>query len=199
MVSSVSTSPAANRKTGGFSLTEMLVTLLILVLASTLMATGIPAAIDVYHKIVKTSNAQLALSTTLAAMRAEIGMASDARVLTVDEKDKIYYYIPNEGCWASIQNSETYRGLEKQYYKGMPTASVSLEDLTPDGSSMPLMSDEAITESLEVNLTPIPATSDKAGVDLRLSVIDSISADKNVLASVGEGENTFRILTRFTE
>ena len=61
------------------------------------------------------------------------------------------------------------------------------------------MSDEAITESLEVNLTPIPATSDKAGVDLRLSVIDSISADKNVLASVGEGENTFRILTRFTE
>lgn len=199
MMSSVRRPTGTNRNVGGFSLTEMLATMLILVLASTLMATGIPAAIDVYHKIVKTSNAQLALSTTLAAMRSEIGMASDARVLTVDEKHKIYYFLPEEGCWASIQNSATFRGLEKQYYKGMPTATVELKDLATDGPSIPLMSDEAITEDLEVNITPISETSDRDGVDLKLSVVDSISTDKNMLASVGYGENTFRILTRFVE
>ena len=42
--------PDTRRDTAGFTLTEMLVTVLIMVLASTLLATGVPVAVDTYQR-----------------------------------------------------------------------------------------------------------------------------------------------------
>lgn len=189
------------RRTAGFSLTEMLVTTLILVLASTLLATGIPVAIDTYQRVVKTSNAQLALSTTLSALRSELGLATDVQI--PEGSAKVYYYSASEGCWASIGNSDASqtRGLVKQYYKGMPGSTRTVADLDVDGEPIPLVSNEAIsttnnTDALKVTLLN-PTKIDSSKVSVKIVVSDSA---ENPLASVGTGEaGPYRILTRFTE
>ncbi len=181
----------------GFTLTEMLVTLLILTLASTLMATGIPAAIDTYQKVVKTSNAQLALSTTLSILRSELGLATKVEIKGDEENAKIYYYSSGEGCWAWIGNdsSETasHRGLVKQYLKGMPTPTTPVEALVADGPSAPLVSNEAVTDTLKVSLKDASKVDAQDVVGVKIDVVDRAG---NKLASVGD-DSDYRILTRF--
>ena len=190
-------------KAEGFSLTEMLVTTLILALAAALMATGIPAAINAYQRVVKTSNAQLALSTTISALRSELGLATDVRVAS----GEIFYYSESEGCWVSVGNPESsdYRGLVKQYYKGMPTPSTPVSSLAVDGDPIPLVSNEAIattnvndalTVELEEEDHKDPKRPDNSSVDVTIVVTD---ASGNQLAAVGDDDSQYRILTRFAE
>ena len=99
-----------------FSLTEMMVAMLIMVLASTLMAAGIPVAIDTYQKTVKVANAQVALSTTVEVLKSELGRATD---IQYDATNKVIFYCADDGYWAAIRNTvdgESNHGLVKQYY-----------------------------------------------------------------------------------
>lgn len=64
----------------GFSLTELLATLIIVTLATIMVATGLPAAIDAYHNMVDVSNAQALLSTTTTILRNELAMSEDWEV-----------------------------------------------------------------------------------------------------------------------
>ena len=61
-----------NRK--GFTLTETLMAVLILVLASVVMVTGITAAIRAYQNMVDKANAQTLLSTTMTELRQVLQM-----------------------------------------------------------------------------------------------------------------------------
>lgn len=60
---------------------EALVATLILLLVSIILATGIPAAMRAYNNVVLASNAEVLLSTTMTALRNELGMATDIRVV----------------------------------------------------------------------------------------------------------------------
>ncbi len=74
----------------GFSLTELLVAVLILSMVSAVVAGGIPVARDAYTKVTVTANAQVLLSTTISALRSEIGPSKiDASDITT--KDSIIY------------------------------------------------------------------------------------------------------------
>lgn len=180
----------------GFTLTEMLVTVMLMTLASTLLATGVPVAIDAYQKTVNSANAQIALSTTLTVLRTEVGMSSDVRV--VDGK---IYYLSEEGYWASISNpvehgNDTYRGLEKQFYAGEPTSDEvdSVNGLTAIADMRyPLVTDSAVTAPLHVSFVVGPHTSHSEPLVISsISVIDE-STPPHELAEV---EN-YRILLRF--
>lgn len=70
------------RATAGFSLTEALVTLAILVMVSTIMATAVPAAYQSYQHIVDASNAHLLLSTTATRLRDELSVADPTTIKT---------------------------------------------------------------------------------------------------------------------
>lgn len=148
------------RRTGGFTLTEMLVTTLILLLASTIMTNGISVGIDTYHKTVTTANAQLALSTTIAALRGELGTAHNVYVDS-DDNQKVYYY--TDDGWASIGKLDVagqldaydYRGLVKQSYSGnavQPDGTVDVTALAPVGKQLPLIPDESITSTSRYEL-----------------------------------------------
>ena len=137
------------RSVQGFSLTEMLVTLLILALASTMLATGVPVALRTYHNTVNSANAQVALSTTATALRRELSLATDIRY----DGGKIYYLSPSEHCWISIGNStdaDERQGLEKQYYKGVPSDATGVTGLEETGTPVPLISNAVITDALNV-------------------------------------------------
>ena len=61
----------------GFSIGEMLVAVLILVMVSAVVAAGVPVAANAYYKVVDSANAQMLLSTTLTKLRTELSTATD--------------------------------------------------------------------------------------------------------------------------
>ncbi len=68
-----------NRK--GFSLTELLVAILILSMVSSVVAGGIPVAKEAYEKVTLSANAQVMLSTTISSLRNELCTATDVTIL----------------------------------------------------------------------------------------------------------------------
>lgn len=60
---------------GGFSLTELLATMVILALVGTVVAVGIPSAQRAYEGVMNASNAEVYLSTTVARLREVLGEA----------------------------------------------------------------------------------------------------------------------------
>lgn len=63
------------RASSGFTLAETLLAVLILLMVSVIVATGIPAAKNAYEKVVLASNADALLSTTISSLRNELGAA----------------------------------------------------------------------------------------------------------------------------
>ena len=68
------------RQRHGLTLAEMLATVLILVLAASIAATGIPAAKAAYDRSVDAANAQALLSMTVTELRKELGLASGVAI-----------------------------------------------------------------------------------------------------------------------
>ena len=68
------------KRAAGFTLAETLMTVLILLMVSAVVAGGMPAAMNAYHKAVDAANAQLLLSTTVNALRDELSTAWDVEV-----------------------------------------------------------------------------------------------------------------------
>ena len=68
------------KKKTGVTLGETLVTILILLMVSSVVAGGIPSALSAYSKAIDAANAQVALSTTLNALRREFSSAWDVRM-----------------------------------------------------------------------------------------------------------------------
>ncbi len=94
----------------GFTLTEMLLATIILLLVSLIVATGIPVAREAYEKVVLASNADIILSTTISSFRNELGMAyvepeigsitalSDGTAAS----NTIIYYNVNRGAYSAL-------------------------------------------------------------------------------------------------
>ena len=187
---------AGNRMSCGFTLTEMLVTTLILALASALMATGIPAAIDTYQKTVKCADAQMALSTTVTALRSELGLAT--KVVVGD--GRVYCFHPNQG-WVSIgKSSSDGRGLEKLFLKGVPSDvdEVTVLDVAglPSDGSTPLVAESNIPEGMEVQFSCGAGSGGE--VRVRLSVIDTGTTSPEY-ASTSDDGSMYCILTPFAD
>ena len=89
----------------GFSLAETLMAVLILLMVTSVVAGGIPAAAGSMYKIIDGSNAQVLLSTTLIKLRDELSMArlSDGDVINASGS-KISYTQSN-GMKAEITST----------------------------------------------------------------------------------------------
>ena len=70
----------------GFSLAETLVALVIILLVSSIVTVGIPAAERAYYKVQESADAQFLLSTTLTELRNELATASEISMGTDKEK-----------------------------------------------------------------------------------------------------------------
>ena len=64
----------------GFTLVELLMTVMILLLATAIVVAGVPAAINVYYDAVDAANAQTLLSTTMIRLRDEFCTATEITV-----------------------------------------------------------------------------------------------------------------------
>ena len=70
------------RKEAGFTLAETLLAVLILLLVSGIVASGVPVVQNVFEKVVVGANAQVVLSNAVTALRYELGTARDVTVNT---------------------------------------------------------------------------------------------------------------------
>ena len=77
MKEQISTIQKKIRGSRGFTLVEALTAILIMLMASSIVVAGIPAARSAYEKVVITSNAEVLLSTTITALRNELGTAAE--------------------------------------------------------------------------------------------------------------------------
>lgn len=73
----------------GFTLSEVMISMLIILMVTAIVAQGIPLAQRAYVKVVDSANAQVLLSTTATVLRDELGTAS--KVETADHSDITYY------------------------------------------------------------------------------------------------------------
>lgn len=83
------------RGSRGFTLAEALTAILIMLMASSIVVAGIPAARSAYEKVVIASNAEVLLSTTITTLRNELAAASEIANDTdssgnADEKTLLY-------------------------------------------------------------------------------------------------------------
>ena len=86
-----------NRRSG-FTLTETLAVVIILLLVSGVVAAGMPVAANAYTKVVDSGNAQVLLSTSKIALREELSTATE-----IDPKDgKLYYRSARYGVMAEL-------------------------------------------------------------------------------------------------
>lgn len=87
----------------GFTMAEMLLAILILLMVSAIVATGIPAAKNAYEKVVLASDAELLLSTAVNELRNELGTARDVDV----DGTTITYINSRNGAESKISLSES--------------------------------------------------------------------------------------------
>lgn len=87
------------KKKNGFSLVEMLMAMLILMMAASIVVGGVPIAQMVLSKIVDTANAQVLMTTTMIRLRDEIGKATE---LSSDERTGIITYANADGRRSAI-------------------------------------------------------------------------------------------------
>ncbi len=76
----------------GFTLAETLMAMLILLMVSGIIAAGIPVAKDAYTKVVRVSNAEVLLSTTVSTLRNELGTATSVERPDPTEEDGVTTY-----------------------------------------------------------------------------------------------------------
>ena len=98
----------------GFTLAETLLAVMILLLVSVIVARGVPVAKNVYEKVTLGANAQVLLSTTVAALRDELGIAGNVKV----EGTTITYYSADTGATSRIYLEGGPSSIMLQEYVG---------------------------------------------------------------------------------
>lgn len=89
------------KEKAAFTLAEVLVAILIMLMVSGVMIAGIPAARSAYEGVIQVSNAEILLSTTVSALRNRLGTAGFAQLEGIKDGTA-------EGNAVSFYNSTTH-------------------------------------------------------------------------------------------
>lgn len=140
------------RRQKGFTLAELLITILILLMATAIVASGIPVAQRAYYKVVDAGNAQDLLSTAMSVLRDELTTASDVEasgsVITYTSgKDGFRYQIS-----PGTDGNNLYKTGVAHQEPGTPSSSSSAAS---DTDGIPLISDAATTKNLYLTLESV--------------------------------------------
>lgn len=118
---------ASKRSRAGFTLTETLAAVAILLLASSIVAAGVPAATQAYVAAVDNSNAQVLLSTTTTRLRDELSVADPNTVVV---KNETTGGTAGELLYVTFDSSETGFETSIKYNDDM---GMFLEQVSADG------------------------------------------------------------------
>ena len=142
-------------KRQGFSLTEMLATVLIMGFVGIIITTGAATVQRVYRKVVAHANAQTALTTTITLMKDQLAFADPESVGNGSEtgtgfgnSQTIVFKNLNSGEQTITLNPGTASGTANRGFTLTYTAGDGTGTGTASTTTLPLLSDSAITSDL---------------------------------------------------
>ena len=174
------------KERAGFTLAEMLLATLILLLVSSIVVAGIPAAKNAYEKVVLGSNAQILLSTTAAALRDELGTAWDVKA----GEGELLYFSADTGAVSSLYIDG--KMIMLQEFAGMEDIDSSMHT----GTARPLVSEAAATSDLYVTYDSV--SYDDSGIVIFSGLKVCRSSNDAVIAGMGDesgGSLTIRVFS----
>ena len=182
------------KNTAGFTLAEMLLTVVILLLASGVVATGMPAAVNAYRNAIDAANAQVLLSTTVNALRDELSTARDVQV----SGKTITYTGTDTGSRSTIDLSSSPFTIQE--YVGQSTSYEFLEGDTlqaPPASSHPLVPEAMAKTTKNGSLMTVEVDSISPPSDGVITITGlTVKREGTVLARMPAGtELTIRVFT----
>lgn len=113
----------------GFSLAEVLIAVLIVLMMTSIVAAGIPAASNAYKKAVDSANAQTLLSTAMTSLRTELSTAiiidpaeiepegGDPVVIDPETSSPAIYYIAGDGSVSKITSENDGIYIDNGYFE----------------------------------------------------------------------------------
>lgn len=108
------------KKSSGLTLAETLITVLILLMVSSVVAVGVPSAARAYRNAVDAANAHVILSTAVNALRSELLTAWGVRV---KDETTILYYSSRTGARTKLfYDDNTIKVLDYLSYNSDDTA-----------------------------------------------------------------------------
>lgn len=136
----------------GFSLSELLVTVIIVSLLSVMIVTGVRTALYSHRKVTKEANAEVLLSTCVTMLRNELSTATDIRVLS--DKKTITYQKGGSGIKSSLRSGAVSTTEPEQIYHG--SMGINSEDGSESISNETLLiSSVTATEGLFISYEEI--------------------------------------------
>lgn len=139
-------------KRQGFSLTEMLATVLIMGFVGIIITTGAATVQRVYRKVVAHANAQTALTTTITLMKDQLAFADPESVGNGSETGTVFgnsqtivFKNLNSGEQTITLNPGTASGTANRGFTLTYTAG---DGTGTSSTTLPLLSDSAITSDL---------------------------------------------------
>lgn len=163
----------------GFTLAETLMTVLILLMVSGVVAGGIPAAVTAYGKAVDAANAQVLISTTVNALRAELCTAKDVHEDKTNSNEAIFYISPFTGSktrlyLGALEGSSEETIIVQDFYK-YDESGPQVESNKPNNPRR-LVTKSAATKNLEVTFESFGWATDQKNEVL---VFNDIKVAKN--------------------
>ena len=138
------------RRKSGFTLSETLIAILILLMVSAIVAGAIPTASNVYIKTVDAANAQLLLSTTITKLRDELSTAK--RVVSYSASSIEIYNEHGARKIVVVEKASSYpEGINSPGVWVYPENTDATSDATY-GSPYRLVSQQAATSDMYVSL-----------------------------------------------
>ena len=162
-----------------FTLAETLLAVLILLMVSTIVATGIPVARNAYEKVVLASNAEVLLSTTISTLRNELGTAMNVDIPggatenSVKSGSDITYYNSSRGSSSKISMTSGGTDIQFQRY-------YSANGFSKGSEPVNLISDKTATNNLHVTYNQVKYNKDTGIVTFSNL---AVKRDSTVLAS----------------
>lgn len=143
-------------KTDGFTLSEMLMTVVLIGLITAAIAGGIVTARNVYHRISRKADAQTLLGTAVSALTEDLSSATSYEVVTGSSGNDTN---PENGRAAAATGTfySKSRGYRLYYTNGTARNSgkkgIQVVPSGSSGGSVPLLPDKVQTDNLYVYLT----------------------------------------------
>lgn len=180
-------------KSAGFTLAETLMTVLILLMVSAVVAGGIPAAMNAYRGAVDAANAQMLLSTTINALRDELSTAWNVSV--EEDGTTIIYQSSDTGGKSKIELKdgrimlqeyvkESGQGWLVEDYKAgkeRPLVSNAMTKGLADDMTATYTGVETVKENGKVAYVKIKGLEVKRGATVTAKMPDIAENDKEVL------------------
>lgn len=164
----------------GFTLAETMIAVLILLMVSAIMAGGIPVAKNAYERVVRESNGELLMSTTISTLRNELGMADNVEIK--DGNKTVVYDNETVGATSSIWVNGSGVIMYQRYAD---------TDMSVASDAVPLISTQVTTKDLKVTFDSISYDETNGVITIsNLSVKDSHNREVT-----GRGTVSIRVIS----